>query len=882
MKKVLKIIGIILAAMVLIIAILPFAFKGKINGIIKTEVNKNINAKFDFSSLGLNFFSAFPSASLSMSDVCITGIDDFERDTLFFADKISATVNLKSLFGNAGYEITKIVLNEGKIFAHILENGKVNWDIAKLNEDDEAEPDDSLSFKMLLKSLTVNNSDVIFKNDSSKMDFLLKKINLSLSGDMTADLTHLKTSFTAEEMSFVLNEIPFLNKAHLRGETDLEADLANMKFSFANSALQLNEIKATLDGSVSLPEDGNIAMKVQLSAPETQFKDILSLIPAIYSRDFEGLKTSGEVSLNASADGVMTETEVPAFNVELKIADALFQYPAMPKSLNDINAEIRLHNAGGVMDNTLLEISKFRFTMAGNPFDLSLYLKNMISDPDFRMTAVGKLNLSALKEIYPLDSMELSGNFDANLRLASRMSHIQKGQYDKVEASGTLNLKDMTLSQQTGKDIKVNSATLTFSPRYVDLSAFSAQIDRNDIKANGKLENFIPYFLNNETIKGNLAVSSNYLNLNDFMTDSEAATDTTSVGVIEIPKNLDLTLTGDFKQVIFDNLDMQNVVGQIIIKDGRAEMKNLSMLALGGKLKVNGSYDTGKNPEKPDVSLALDVSEASFAKTFSTFVTIQKIAPIFESLTGEYSTHFEMNSPLGADFMPDLALLSAAGQLSSTNLQISDNPLLNGLASTLKNESLKELKIKDLKLPFTINDGKVTTKPFDINFGEGTMNLEGTTSLDQSINYIAKIALSGKLANNYANKVDLKIGGTFTKPTFSVDAKSLADEVLGNLVGKTTGSDAPVSEQVTQKVSEEIAIQSERLRSEAKIAGDSLIALADKEGKKLIEEANKITNPLAKVAAVKAAEASAQKLNDEAKKKAAKLSEEAEKQIEKL
>jgi hypothetical protein len=461
------------------------------------------------------------------------------------------------------------------------------------------------------------------------------------------------------------------------------------------------------------------------------------------------------------------------------------------------------------------------------------------------------------------------------------MSYIEKEQYDKVQASGTLNIRDMLIQSEGSNDIQIHSAALSFSPRYVDLSAFSAQIGKNDVAANGKLENFIPYFLNDGTLKGSLSVNSNYLNLNDFMTNEEAvASDSSAVGIIEIPKNLDFSLNGNFKHVIFDNLDMTNAVGQILVKEGRVDMKNLSVNALGGKLNVNGFYDTGKNPKQPDIALDLDIKEASFSQTFATFVTIQKLAPIFENMLGNYSTSFKLNSALGADFMPVLSSMTASGLLQSNNVEITGVSVLDGLASALKNESLKDLKVKDLKLPFSISDGRVSTKPFDINFGGGSMNLSGTTGLDQTIDYTAKVNLTEKLSNNYLKNVNVKIGGTFNNPKFSVDMKDAADQLLGKLADSVLGGKDAGS--LTEKVGDQIEKQVENIRQQAKDAGDKLVAEAEKQGRKLIDEANKTSNPLAKIAAVKAAEAGSKKLKEEAQKKAEQLNGEAEKQIEAL
>ncbi|MDR0545990.1 MAG: AsmA family protein, partial [Dysgonamonadaceae bacterium] len=811
------------------------------------------------------------------------GINEFEKDTLFFAENLSATLNLKSLFGNSGYEIRKIMLNNAKINLHVLENGYANWNITKPDETETADNAEKNSdFKLSLKNVTVSHSDFYFNNDSTKMNFSLQDINLNLSGDMTAEKTRIKTDFSAKDMRFVMDNIPYLANVKVKGRSAIEADLKNMRFTLAENDFQLNEIKGSIEGWVALPDENNTDMDIRLKAPEIQFKDILSLIPAVYSKDFKNVQADGKVTLDASAKGIMNEEVIPSFNVRLGIDKAYFQYPGMPKSVANIIANIHTFNPGGSADNTVVDISKFHFEMGGNPFDLNLHISRPVSDPDFRLSALGKLNLGEVKEIYPLEDMELSGNLDANLQLASRMSYIEKEQYDKVNASGALNIKQMLIKSKEGKDIQINNANLAFSPRYVNLSAFSAQIGKNDIAGNGRLENFIPYFLKDETLKGILTVNSNYLNLNDFMSEetasASAAKDTTALGVIEIPKNIDFAINGNFKQVLFDKMDMRDVVGQISVKDGKAEMKNLSMSALGGKLNVSGYYDTGKNPQQPEVSFALDIKEASFAQTFSTFSTIQKLAPVFENLLGNYSTQFQLKSPLGTDFMPVLSSLSANGLLSSNNVEISNNSVLSGLATALKNESLKNLKIKDLKLPFAISDGRVTTKPFDINFGSGVMNLQGSTGLDQSIDYLAKVNLAGKLTNNYLNNVNVKIGGTFTNPKFSVDMKSAANEVLGNIVGKAIGGEGSLSQQAVQKIDE----QAENIRKQAKDAGEKLVAEAEKQGQKLIDEANKTSNPLAKIAAVKAAEAGAKKLKEEAQKKAEQLNQEAEKQIRNL
>jgi hypothetical protein len=843
MKKFLKITGITLLVVLFALMILPFLFKGKIIEFIKKEINQTVYAQVDFDRVGLNFFRSFPNASVSLNNLKITGIDEFENDTLFFAENLSLTVNLKSLFGNSGYELTKILADKACLRAHVLESGKANWEIMK-EESTETTKEETAAFKLLLKEVTIRNSDIYFDNDSSHINMALQNVNGNLSGDMTADEARIKTNFTVDALSFLMDKFPYLSKAKAKGDAAIDVNWTDMKFTFAENKLQLNEIKANLDGWISFPDTESTDLDIRLNAPETQFKDVLSLLPVLYVKDFEKLKTSGKVTLEAWAKGTMKEELMPAFDLKLHVADAFFQYQGLPESVRNVRTNIHAYSKGGSMDNTLVDISDFHWELGGNPFDFQLHLSTPVSDPNIRLSAQGNLDLGKVKDVYPLENTELNGNLSANLKLATRMSFIEKEQYDKVEASGTLTIKEMHIQSEGKDNIQIHNAGLSFSPRYVDLSAFTAQIGKNDLAATGKLENFLSYFMKNETLKGNLTLSSNYLNLNDFMSESPepSAKDSTQIGIIEIPKNLDFNLTGNFKQLIFDRLNMSQVTGQILIKEGKAEMKNLAMNALGGKMNVTGYYDTGKNPQQPEVSFNLDVQEISFAQTFATFLTIKQLAPIFESLTGNYSTKFQMVSPLSKDFMPVLASLSASGLLTSNQVEVSGNPVLNGLASTLKNESLKDLKIKDLKMPFSINDGRVSTKPFDIRFNDGNLNLQGSTGLDQTIDYSAKVNLTGKLSNEYLNNITVLIGGTFTSPKFSLDVKNAADQLLGNLVGSVLKGDGenqatPLSEQVTKELSEQVEKQTEAIRKEAQEAGEKLITEAEKQIQALKDKA---------------------------------------------
>ncbi len=891
MKKAIKIIGICILVFVLLLISLPFLFKGKLIELVKKEANEMLNAKMDFGNSGFDFFRNFPHATISLNDFYIVGTGDFQGDTLIFAKKIQATVNVKSFFGGSGYEISEILVEGAKLHAIVTKDGKMNWDIVKPDNEKDAQSDSSPSdFKMTLKSVRINGSDIVYDDKSMNLGLAIKKLNLNLSGDMTADQTLIKTDFVSESLDFVMDDIHYLSNIKASATIQLNADFKNSKYTFSNNTFKLNEIEGGLDGWFAIPDEEKMEMDIRLNAPKTQFKDILSLIPAIYSNDFKDVTASGEVVFDAYMKGIMQGDTLPSFDVKMDISNAKFKYSSLPQSLDKITLKTRITNPGGSADLTIVDVPVFHFELAGNPFDMNLHLKTPLSDPDFSLSAIGHLNLGMVKEVYPLKDMELNGTLDANMKVAAKMSAINNGRYDQVNATGNLHLKNMVFKGIMKDDVLIDKASLAFSPRYLDLSDSKIIIGKNDLSAAGKLENFLPYALKNETLKGSLTLNSNYLNLNDFMTENAGGTtstststskgDTVSTGSFVIPKNLDFVLSGNFKAVKFENLDMTDVTGQITVKEGKVDLKNVKMNALGGSMVANGYYDTGNNPQKPEVSIDLDIKNASFAKTFATFEAVKKFAPIFEAVTGNFSTSFKMKSLLGADFMPILTDLDAQGLLQSNSVEVENTEVMNLIASTLKNDALKDLKIKDLKLPFSISDGRVTTKPFDVNFTGGKMNLSGSTGLDQSIDYVAKIDLPQNLTKGYANKVNLKIGGTFTKPKISLDAADLANQVINKLAGSVLGGNDSTT--VTEKVNAEVGKQADEIRRQAKEASDKLISEARKQGENLVSEAQKTKNPLAKAATVAAAQAAAKRINEEAEKQSKNIYAEAEKQINSL
>lgn len=885
MKKFAKITGVVLACLLGVLIVVPIAFQGKIKEIVISEGNKLLNAEFGFDDLDISLLREFPKASVGLEGFWLKGVGDFAADTLVRAGDAEVAVNVMSIFGNSGFDITKILLKDTYVKAIVLEDGRPNWDVMKPSDEEEEEDTTASSFRILLKKVTVDNLNVIYDDREGRMYADIADFNATCSGDMAADNTLLDLQASIAALTFRMDGVPLLSKVRMEADLNVDADLANSKFTLKENTLSINAIRAAIDGWVAMPEGAPMDMDIKLNTSDINFKEILSLIPAIYAKDFADLKAEGNVNLQAYAKGKLEgDSIVPQFEAALKVKDGNFRYPALPAGIDDIQVLAKVSNPGGDIDLTEVDVEQFSLQMLDNPFSITAQVKTPISDPDFAVAVKGTLDLGEVKNVYPLEDMALNGVLKANMSLGGRLSYLDNEQYERFAANGDISLRNMQLQMEDIPEVKIEKSTLSFTPRYLNLSETQVLIGENDLTADCRFENYMAFALKGKTLKGQLNLKSRHMNLNDFMGgDEEAAEeqpteqeDTATEaeeegGVIVVPENIDFNMNVDMAEIIFNEINLRDLKGRLKVKDGTADMSNLSANTMGGSVVINGAYSTAQNPNEPELDAAFALNGLSFAQTFKELALVQKMAPIFENLGGNFSGKIAVDTKLDSVMSPQLSTLTASGSLNTRDLNLSGVDIIDKIADATKREELKDITVKDLNVDFTIKDGRIATKPFDIKMGNTTLSLNGTTGLDQTIDYAGKLKLPEGAAKGIST-IDLKIGGKFSSPKITIDTQSMAKQAASAATDKAL-------ETVGQKLGIDISNaekQKEELVKTAQQAAQKLVAEAEKQKASLVEKAG--SNAIKKLAAEKAGDA----LIAEAKKQGDKLIAEAEKKGDEL
>ncbi|MGB8359142.1 MAG: AsmA-like C-terminal region-containing protein, partial [Bacteroidales bacterium] len=497
--------------------------------------------------------------------------------------------------------------------------------------------------------------------------------------------------------------------------------------------------------------------------------------------------------------------------------------------------------------------------------------------------------------------INLNGLIDVSLALSGRMSMLDNKKYDQFNAEGALKITDMAVEMADIPAIKISTAAFSFSPAFADLSQLKMKVgEKSDFTASGRLENYIPYLFSGDTIRGKLSLSSNSVDLNeilDTMPSDTTGNDSTSLAIIQIPKNIDFIFDAAINRLVFNKLTADEVKATVIVKDGMVTVSKAGMKTLGGSMLFNATYDT-RDTLRPKVDGDLLVSMANIKEAFNAFNTVKMLAPAANGLGGNVTIGLKYKSLLGSNMMPVIGTITGGGNISSQSVQILQSKTFDMMKSVLKINQAYSNTIKDLKATFAINDGRLFVNPFDTKIGNIKLNISGDQGLDQTLNYVVRTeipsadlgdaanALMGTLAAQASAlglsltppeviKINLKVGGTFLKPVITPTFAGSEG------AGAATTVITAVKEEVTQKVNDAAREQADKIlkeagdkadmiRKEAASSAKTIRDEADLQGKKLIKDAES-RGTIAVLAVKKTAEV----LNKEADKRATQLETEA-------
>ncbi|MGB0523796.1 MAG: AsmA family protein [Flammeovirgaceae bacterium] len=572
--------------------------------------------------------------------------------------------------------------------------------------------------------------------------------------------------------------------------------------------------KVSLRGLEEYNIDADINAKLNL-------EELLDIYP------IDSLELKGVYSLNVVAKGLYSEkkSSIPTIDADMRLTDGYVKSLAYPIPMEKINFVANAKNSSGKMADFKLSIDTATLEMDGKPLSATGHVSNL-DDIAYDLDVSGEMDLDLVEQLYPMPGTHLAGHVKADIHTKGKMSDIDAERYEKLPTSGSMTLKDFAYSSaDLPQGATIKNAVMTFSPQAISLSNYQGTLGKSDIDLKGSISNYLAYVLKDEKVKGNLTFISKTFNTNEWMVDEsgeEVSEEEGEYGVIEVPKNIDFILDAKIDKLIYENLNLNDLNGQIVIRDGIIQMNGLVFGMLGGQFVSNGSYDP-RDLKAPKFDFGLNIKSFPILKAYQSYASIQQMAPIAQHMDGIASTNLSISGILGNDLMPIMSSLSGNGDLKVTDAMVQKGmPILERIGVLSGIKELNNPRLKDIDFKWNIKDGKVNIKPFPLKIAGFEANVGGASGLDGSLDYDVKVEVpTDKLSPQLQQQYQALTGKTTIPLTFDVAGMYNAPSV------KLNKNQDALKDAVKDKIDEEKDKLKDDLKEGAKDALGNLITGKD-------------------------------------------------------
>lgn len=646
----------------------------------------------------------------------------------------------------------------------------------------------SLAFIFQQNNLKINKLPIDFKG---KFNFL--KNGYAIDFKVQSQNSLLNDFFTALPPKYVA----WLEKTKVKGTTDLlltlkgkyiaslnqKPNLAfNMKIrngeiNYKNAPLAATNIFFNFDTKLPALDVEQLQVNVDslffnvgkdylkaivktkgLSKPylETNIKSAIDLGKMNQAFGLPNLTLKGRLNLDLNAKGNynLVSHTIPVTTGRINFINGYLKTPYYPDAIKDINVLASVKDNSGALKDLKIKIENSSFVFEDKPIYVKANLENF-ENISYDVVAKGELNLAKIYKVFSKKGLDLEGYIMADVAFKGTQEDALKGRYHKLNNKGTLVLRNIkTTSEFLPKPFVINSGTFVFNQDKMNFNNFKASYGQSDFQMNGYLQNVIDFVLTpNAVLKGNFTMNSNYIMVDEFMSNATTSATTTNTantitnpqpltakGVIMVPANFDLTFSANATKVLFNGLELVDLGGTIEVNKTKLSMNNAHFTVADAKVTMDANYQS-ESLIKANFDYAIQAKEFDVKKAYNQIKMFRDMASAAKSAQGIVSLDYKIAGKLNADMMPIYPSLVGGGVLSVKNVKMKGFKMFNAISKKTDHQALKNPDLSEVDIKSTIKNNIMTIERFKFKFAGFKPRIEGTTSLDGKLNIKMRLGL---------------------------------------------------------------------------------------------------------------------------------------------
>jgi AsmA-like C-terminal region len=787
LKKILLYSGLGLLTILVGLTISIFLFKDRIIQQFISEANKSLNTPVKIGRVEISAWQDFPNLAIVFTDVYVEDSHPQEFP-LLTAKKISFSLNpIEAWRGN--YSIRGLQIKDSKTILKINKAGKNNFTIAKPSKNTSAS---AISFD--LNNVRLIETTVSYQDEQAHQshEFFSDKLTASIA--VRGDVYKIDAKGDVRVGQIGINDNVFLRDKELDVVALVDYDDDKKIVSINSAHLQLQQSLFDMAGTYSFKEKSLIDLKV--AGKETNLQTLIALLPDNTNQKLKKYKSEGDVFFDLTLKGEISGRKDPFITIHFGCNDATFSHPDYKSKIE--NATLQ----GSFASPSLTQLAQAELflknitgTLNGKSFASNLSIQNL-EDPTIDFDFKGELDAASLYNFYPIPEVsQIEGNIVADFSVAGRTGLLKKkSTAQQVKTNGSVELQHIQfVSGKQAIHFKELNGSFQFNNNDLAMSSFSGRFENSDFLLNGFFKNVITFLLfENQPLGIEADMKSSFLDVDQLFEIGfgEAKTDAYK---FSISPNVYLNFNCDVKSLKYKRFHPQDIKGNLLVKNQVAVSRNIAMKAMGGELSLNGIVDA-KNAKAIDVVSSFKLNGIYVDSVFYVFENFYQTFIEDKHLKGQAYADVNLEMTLREDLklisktlIADISVTVKKGELNSFA------PIL-ALNKYIDDETLNKLRFADLKNDIHIENETIYIPQMEIKSNATTLQLSGTHTFDQHIDYRVSAPLRNKKKidpdeafgaieedTKGQTKIFLKIAGTTDKYNVSYDKDAVKRKIASDL-----------------------------------------------------------------------------------------------------
>lgn len=780
----------LLASAVVFISLLisAFLFKDKIIAQFIQKANERISTPIKVGKIEVSVFERFPNISIVFNDVYVEDSHP-GKYPLLTARQISFHLSPLDVY-RGQYTIQGMKVKDSEANLKIDASGVNNYTITK-----ESADGGRVTFE--LKNVTLFHTRVRYHDLKQGEDLTFSSDQLYAFIRSSGDEYTIKAKGDVTTEKLLINDITFLENKSFYVNTSLLYDDEEKQIRFNPSELQLKTSFFNVEGSYGWKNHAEINLQVE--GKETDIQTLLSLLPEQVTEKFIRYKSSGDMYFRAQVLGEISAVKSPAVTAEFGFKKATITHPETSAKIEEANLEGSFATSSFRNASlAVLSLKNITGKLNGKPFQANLVVRNF-NDSDIILNFKGEADAQALTGIYPIAVLkQVSGTLVADLAFEGRLSWLKnKTTAQRTSTRGSVEVKNLNFLYGADEiPVKNLSGNFRFNNNDLALSDVTGMLGSSDFKLNGLFKNIVTFLLfENQPVGIEADLRANYLNVDELFIygfGKETKPGKSNEYEFSISRNLNLNFNCYVGNLQYKRFSGRALQGDLLVKNEVAVSRNIKVKTMGGDLTLSGLVNA-QNRKAIDVSGTFKLNGLRADSIFYVFENFQQTFIQDKHLKGstyaDVSLDFTLNQNLKLypeTLVADISAIIRNGELNQFEP-------LKKLNKYLDDEGLSALRFADLKNDIHIENKTVYIPLMEVRSNVTVMQISGTHTFDQHINYRIVTPLNNKRKIDIKEaagaleemegrtKLYLKITGTTDDYRVQYDTEAVKNKIVSDL-----------------------------------------------------------------------------------------------------